>query len=176
MYLCGTFAKRNDNYKSETQTPFLGFSRNERSRINISPDSHISPAINDNDGSVEIAETVLKERNTILSTEPLTLEAPPKLGFRPSSSNNGGLEEEPFNLDEFLRLAHAIIDEGDKNAIMALRELKSKWTKRFRSKSHSLTDLGEAPPMVASLRRALRRMKPVRTVSTSENRGMITTS
>ncbi|KAL2251998.1 UNVERIFIED_CONTAM: hypothetical protein Sindi_2322100 [Sesamum indicum] len=117
--------------RSETQTPFLGFSKNERSRINISPDSHISLANNENDGSVEIVETVLKERNTILSTEPLALEAPPKLRFRPSSSNNGGLEEEPFNLDEFLRLAHAIIDEGDENAVMALRELKSKWTKRF---------------------------------------------
>ena len=37
----------------------------------------------------------------------------------------------PFNLQEFLRLAYTIIDEGDEVSREALNELKNKWETRF---------------------------------------------
>ncbi|KAL2226614.1 UNVERIFIED_CONTAM: hypothetical protein Sindi_2020100, partial [Sesamum indicum] len=36
-----------------------------------------------------------------------------------------------FNMIEFIRLAHSVIDEGDTESMAALSELKSKWESRF---------------------------------------------
>ncbi|KAL2253046.1 UNVERIFIED_CONTAM: hypothetical protein Sindi_0099300, partial [Sesamum indicum] len=56
------------------------------------------------------------------------------LGFGEApSSINGGRRFEPFNLEEFLRLANAVIDKGDEKTIVALRDLKDRWKERFRS-------------------------------------------
>ncbi|KAL2226114.1 UNVERIFIED_CONTAM: hypothetical protein Sindi_1970100 [Sesamum indicum] len=57
----------------------------------------------------------------------------PLLGFDDarSSNNNGGCNLPLFNLPEFLRLAHTVIDEGDEQAKASLTELKTKWENRF---------------------------------------------
>ncbi|KAL2235462.1 UNVERIFIED_CONTAM: hypothetical protein Sindi_1278400 [Sesamum indicum] len=56
-----------------------------------------------------------------------------KLGFgvAPSTGFHGGDEDISFNLPEFLKFEHTAIEAGDKQALEALRELKSKWIAQF---------------------------------------------
>ncbi|KAL2224884.1 UNVERIFIED_CONTAM: hypothetical protein Sindi_3122100 [Sesamum indicum] len=58
----------------------------------------------------------------------------PDLELRSRAVNNGGngsSSPRDFNLDEFLTLAHKVIDHGDSQAIDALNELKRRWEARF---------------------------------------------
>ncbi|KAL2246383.1 UNVERIFIED_CONTAM: hypothetical protein Sindi_2906500 [Sesamum indicum] len=58
----------------------------------------------------------------------------PDLELRSRAVNNGGngsSSPRDFNLDEFLTLAHKVIDHGDSQAMEALNELKRRWEARF---------------------------------------------
>ncbi|KAL2246389.1 UNVERIFIED_CONTAM: hypothetical protein Sindi_2907100 [Sesamum indicum] len=60
----------------------------------------------------------------------------PDLELRSRAVNNGGngsssSSPRDFNLDEFLTLAHKVIDHGDSQAMDALNELKRRWEARF---------------------------------------------
>ncbi|KAL2247973.1 UNVERIFIED_CONTAM: hypothetical protein Sindi_2649600 [Sesamum indicum] len=57
------------------------------------------------------------------------LERRPKLGFggAPLTTNNGGRREALFNMAEFIKLAHTVIDADDHDSLTALEELKTKW-------------------------------------------------
>ncbi|KAL2248191.1 UNVERIFIED_CONTAM: hypothetical protein Sindi_2671400 [Sesamum indicum] len=60
----------------------------------------------------------------------------PDLELRSRAVNNGGngsssSSPRDFNLDEFLTLAHKVIDHGDSQAMDALNELKQRWEARF---------------------------------------------
>ncbi|KAL2237643.1 UNVERIFIED_CONTAM: hypothetical protein Sindi_0956000 [Sesamum indicum] len=69
---------------------------------------------------------------------------------------------EPFNLEEFLRLANAVIDKGDEKTIAALRDLKDRWKERFRCipSLRSFVESRGAPSRVSKLRPALRCLLP----------------
>ncbi|KAL2224225.1 UNVERIFIED_CONTAM: hypothetical protein Sindi_3004100 [Sesamum indicum] len=85
------------------------------------------------------------------------------LGFGEApSSINGGRRFEPFNLEEFLRLANAVIDKGDEKTIAAIRDLKDRWKERFRSipSLRSFVESRGAPSRVSKLRPALRCLLP----------------
>ncbi|KAL2252830.1 UNVERIFIED_CONTAM: hypothetical protein Sindi_0077700 [Sesamum indicum] len=58
----------------------------------------------------------------------------PDLELRSRAINNGGngsSSPPDFNFDEFLTLAHKVIDHGDSQAMDALKELKRRWEARF---------------------------------------------
>ncbi|KAL2246408.1 UNVERIFIED_CONTAM: hypothetical protein Sindi_2909000 [Sesamum indicum] len=60
----------------------------------------------------------------------------PDLELRSRAVNNGGngsssSSPRDFNFDEFLTLAHKVIDHGDSQAMDALNELKRRWEARF---------------------------------------------
>ncbi|KAL2252844.1 UNVERIFIED_CONTAM: hypothetical protein Sindi_0079100 [Sesamum indicum] len=50
---------------------------------------------------------------------------------RHHNGGNGSSSPRDFNLDEFLTLAHKVIDHGDSQAMDALNELKRRWEARF---------------------------------------------
>ncbi|KAL2237590.1 UNVERIFIED_CONTAM: hypothetical protein Sindi_0950700 [Sesamum indicum] len=81
----------------------------------------------------------------------------------------------PFNLEEFLRLAHTVIDKGDENAVKDLLDLKTKWMRRFRVKptqSWISSKVGGAPPRATAVHQPRRCLLPSRTTSvSSENLG-----
>ncbi|KAL2252817.1 UNVERIFIED_CONTAM: hypothetical protein Sindi_0076400 [Sesamum indicum] len=84
--------------------------------------------------SVEEVETTLNEKGENLAYDSSSFRAPPRLGFGEASPFiNGGRKFEPFNLDEFLKLANVVINKGDEQTITALRDLKTRWKERFRS-------------------------------------------
>ncbi|KAL2240815.1 UNVERIFIED_CONTAM: hypothetical protein Sindi_0722700 [Sesamum indicum] len=89
------------------------------------------------------------EKGENLTTDSTRSKAPQKLGFE-EASINGGRMEEPFNLDEFLRLANAVIDKGDEQTVAALTDLKIRWRMHFRNSPslRSVVELhgGGAPP------------------------------
>ncbi|KAL2225377.1 UNVERIFIED_CONTAM: hypothetical protein Sindi_3081500 [Sesamum indicum] len=60
----------------------------------------------------------------------------PDLELRSRAVNNGGngpssSSPRDFNLDEFLTLAHKVLDHGDSRAMEALNDLKRRWEARF---------------------------------------------
>ncbi|KAL2252020.1 UNVERIFIED_CONTAM: hypothetical protein Sindi_2324300 [Sesamum indicum] len=60
----------------------------------------------------------------------------PDLELRSRAVNNGGngpssSSPRDFNLDEFLTLAHKVLDHGDSQAMEALNDLKRRWEARF---------------------------------------------
>ncbi|KAL2237300.1 UNVERIFIED_CONTAM: hypothetical protein Sindi_0921700 [Sesamum indicum] len=77
-------------------------------------------------------EGLLRKESTLIATDG-DLERGPPLGFSSANPNTGcgGVRIPPFNLQEFLRLAYTIIDEGDEVSREALNELKNKWETRF---------------------------------------------
>ncbi|KAL2237538.1 UNVERIFIED_CONTAM: hypothetical protein Sindi_0945500 [Sesamum indicum] len=77
-------------------------------------------------------EGLLGKESTLIATDG-DLERDPPLGFSGANPNAGcgGVRIPPFNLQEFLRLAYTIIDEGDEVSREALNELKNKWETRF---------------------------------------------
>ncbi|KAL2246060.1 UNVERIFIED_CONTAM: hypothetical protein Sindi_2874200 [Sesamum indicum] len=82
----------------------------------------------------EMQGTILVEKERNLAMEKDSMEQPPKLGFlgASSSSNNGGRVTAPaFHIDEFLRLANKVVDEGDTDSMAALEVLKNRWEARF---------------------------------------------
>ncbi|KAL2224547.1 UNVERIFIED_CONTAM: hypothetical protein Sindi_3022400 [Sesamum indicum] len=86
--------------------------------------SHGSPT------PVEVEGTSVMRNGEEMGGEQLDLE------LRSRAVNNGGngsssSSPRDFNLDEFLTLAHKVIDHGDSQAIDALNELKRRWEARF---------------------------------------------
>ncbi|KAL2237564.1 UNVERIFIED_CONTAM: hypothetical protein Sindi_0948100 [Sesamum indicum] len=127
-------------YGEDNAPLLLVFSEDEESREKFQTDSSSSSADDGIQGSVEKFTRYPNEKG---DTESSPLMAPQKLGFEPSSFN-GGRQAEPFNLDEFLRLAHAVINNGDEKTVVALWNLK--------------IDLkgGGAPPRLGGLRPPVR--------------------
>ncbi|KAL2237610.1 UNVERIFIED_CONTAM: hypothetical protein Sindi_0952700, partial [Sesamum indicum] len=85
-------------------------------------DSHGSPT------SVEVEGTLVMRNGEEMGGEQ------PDLELRSRAVNNGGngsSSPRDFNLDEFLTLAHKVIDHGDSQAMDALNELKRRWEARF---------------------------------------------
>ncbi|KAL2235523.1 UNVERIFIED_CONTAM: hypothetical protein Sindi_1284500 [Sesamum indicum] len=85
-------------------------------------DSHGSPT------SVEVEGTLVMRNGEEMGGEQ------PDLELRSRADNNGGngsSSPRDFNLDEFLTLAHKVIDHGDSQAMDALNELKRRWEARF---------------------------------------------
>ncbi|KAL2248006.1 UNVERIFIED_CONTAM: hypothetical protein Sindi_2652900 [Sesamum indicum] len=114
--------------------------------------------------SVEDEATSMNEKGESLGPKSSSLQPPPKLGFEGASSSiNGGRRFEPFKLDEFLRLANAVIDKSDEQTVTALKDLKRRWTERFQSMSslRSLVEKRGLPPRVGGLRPALRCLLPL---------------
>ncbi|KAL2240841.1 UNVERIFIED_CONTAM: hypothetical protein Sindi_0725300 [Sesamum indicum] len=92
--------------------PLLGFLGDEESRRKKSTDVSVFTADEGNKGSVEMETLSTNEKGENLTTDSTRSKALQKLGFE-EASINGGRMEEPFNLDEFLRLANAVTDKGD---------------------------------------------------------------
>ncbi|KAL2252842.1 UNVERIFIED_CONTAM: hypothetical protein Sindi_0078900 [Sesamum indicum] len=85
-------------------------------------DSHGSPT------SVEVEGTSVMRYGEEMGGEQ------PDLELRSRAINNGGngsSSPRDFNLDEFLTLAHKVIDHGDSQAMDTLNELKRRWEARF---------------------------------------------
>ncbi|KAL2231106.1 UNVERIFIED_CONTAM: hypothetical protein Sindi_1705000 [Sesamum indicum] len=129
--------------------PLLGFLGDEESRRKKSTEISVFTADEGNKGSVEMETLSTNEKGENLTTDSTRSKAPQKLGFE-EASINGGRMEEPFNLDEFLRLANAVIDNGDEQTVAALTDLKIRWRMRFRNSPslRSVVELhgGGAPP------------------------------
>ncbi|KAL2252012.1 UNVERIFIED_CONTAM: hypothetical protein Sindi_2323500 [Sesamum indicum] len=161
---------------SGNESPFLGFREDEGLRRENSTETCVIPANNRNGGSVKMTGTSTNLKDGILTLESLSIEAPQKLGFRGSSPpNNGGCDDEPLNLEEFLRLAHTVIDKGDEKAVKALLDLKTKWMRRFQVKptqSWISSKVGGEPPRATAVHQPRRCLLPSRTTSiSSENLG-----
>ncbi|KAL2237583.1 UNVERIFIED_CONTAM: hypothetical protein Sindi_0950000 [Sesamum indicum] len=106
-------------------------------------------------GFAEVGDEGLLRKEAIIQASSLGFgEAP--------SSINGGRRFEPFNLEEFLRLANAVIDKGDEKTIAALRDMKDRWKERFRSipSLRSFVESRGAPSRGSKLRPALRCLSP----------------
>ncbi|KAL2247960.1 UNVERIFIED_CONTAM: hypothetical protein Sindi_2648300 [Sesamum indicum] len=125
-----------------------------------SPDEYVTSPISlttdaNTTGFAEVGdEGLLRKEATIQASA---------LGFGEApSSINGGRRFEPFNLEEFLRLANAVIDKGDEKTIAAIRDLKDRWKERFRSipSLRSFVESRGAPSRVSKLRPALRCLLP----------------
>ncbi|KAL2224883.1 UNVERIFIED_CONTAM: hypothetical protein Sindi_3122000 [Sesamum indicum] len=137
--------------RGKLQTPLLGFLGDEGSHSENPSETGTIQADEGTPDSVEEVETTINEK-----------------GFGEASPFiNGGRKFEPFNLDEFLKLANAVIDKGDEQTITALRDLKIRWKERFRSvpSLHSLVERRDAPPRVGGLRPAMRCLMPSGTSS-----------
>ncbi|KAL2235796.1 UNVERIFIED_CONTAM: hypothetical protein Sindi_1311800 [Sesamum indicum] len=143
-----------------------------------------SPAITDDlametmtVGIGETVDAIGTQKDSILAGNEETLVRRPLLGFGGASSKpyNGGHLEEPLNIDEFLHLAHAVVDDGDEKALVALKDIKTKWAARFGERpalrgSFESFQVGNAPPHLGDLRQVWRRLLPsVPLVSSSEN-------
>ncbi|KAL2224533.1 UNVERIFIED_CONTAM: hypothetical protein Sindi_3021000 [Sesamum indicum] len=106
----------------------------------------------------------------------------PKLGFggAPMTTNNGGRREGSFNMAEFIKLAHIVIDAEDHDSLTALEELKTKWETRFgkeaTAKSFPATTTLTEPPLVRGMCQALRNNFPsVLGEKSIENRAAVRT-
>ncbi|KAL2248020.1 UNVERIFIED_CONTAM: hypothetical protein Sindi_2654300 [Sesamum indicum] len=125
-----------------------------------SPDEYVTSPVSlatdaKTTGFAEVGDEGLLRKEATIQASSLGLgEAP--------SSINGGRRFEPFNLEEFLRLANAVIDKGDEKTIAALRDLKDRWKERFRSipSLRSFVESRGAPSRVSKLRPALRCLLP----------------
>ncbi|KAL2247904.1 UNVERIFIED_CONTAM: hypothetical protein Sindi_2642700 [Sesamum indicum] len=133
------------------QTPYLGLMGDERSRSKKATATSTNPAEDGTPESVEEEATSMNEKGESLGPKSSSLQPPPKLGFEGASSSiNGGRRFEPFKLDEFLRLANAVIDKSDEQTVTALKDLKRRWTERFQSMPslRSLVEKRGPPPRV----------------------------
>ncbi|KAL2240782.1 UNVERIFIED_CONTAM: hypothetical protein Sindi_0719400 [Sesamum indicum] len=88
------------------------------------------------------------------------------LGFReaPLNTSHGGREGKEFPMAEFLRLATAVVDDGDEKSKEALLDLKRRWDARLggeTSRRHFPTDLNpnDEPPLIRGLRKAIRNIQ-----------------
>ncbi|KAL2235627.1 UNVERIFIED_CONTAM: hypothetical protein Sindi_1294900 [Sesamum indicum] len=152
---------------------------------------------NDRLGVFDEGEAMPKDKASNLTENDRDLERRPKLGFcgAPLTTNNGGRREVSFNMSEFIKLAHTVIDADDHASLTALEELKTKWETRFgkeaAAKSFPATTTLAEPPLVRGFRQALRnafppilgeksmgnrdtvrtRILPVRTIVTGDNGG-----
>ncbi|KAL2248035.1 UNVERIFIED_CONTAM: hypothetical protein Sindi_2655800 [Sesamum indicum] len=101
------------------------------------------------------------EKAAVSAPQLLGIDAPLNMEKEAASAPNL-LGFEPFNLEEFLRLANAVIDKGDEKTIAALRDLKDRWKERFRSipSLRSFVESRGAPSRVSKLRPALRCLLP----------------
>ncbi|KAL2247994.1 UNVERIFIED_CONTAM: hypothetical protein Sindi_2651700 [Sesamum indicum] len=151
--------------KEKLQTPLLGFLGDEGSRSQNPSETGTFQADEGTPDSVEEEETNITEKGENLTYDSSSFRAP-QLGFGEASPFiNGGRRFEPFNLDEFLKLANAVIDKGDEQTITALRDLKTRWKERFRSvpSLRSLVEKRDAAPRVGGLRPAMRCLLPTGT-------------
>ncbi|KAL2252973.1 UNVERIFIED_CONTAM: hypothetical protein Sindi_0092000 [Sesamum indicum] len=154
--------------RGKLQTTLLGFLGDEGSRSQNPSETGTIQADEGTPDSVEEVETTINEKGENLTYDSSSFRAPPRLGFGEASPFiNGGRKFEPFNLDEFLKLANAVIDKGDEQTITALRDLKTRWKERFRSvpSLRSLVEKRDAPPCVGGLRPAMRCLLPSGTSS-----------
>ncbi|KAL2251908.1 UNVERIFIED_CONTAM: hypothetical protein Sindi_2313100 [Sesamum indicum] len=84
--------------------------------------SHGSPT------SVEVEGTSVTRNGEEMGGEQPDLEL---MSRAVNNGGNGSSSPRDFNLDEFLTLAHKVIDHGDSQAMDALNELKRRWEARF---------------------------------------------
>ncbi|KAL2225761.1 UNVERIFIED_CONTAM: hypothetical protein Sindi_3051900 [Sesamum indicum] len=121
---------------------------------------------NDRLGVFDEGEAMPKDKASNLTENDRDLERRPKLGFggAPLTTNNGGRREVSFNMSEFIKLAHTVIDADDHASLTALEELKTKWETRFgkeaAAKSFPATTMLTEPPLVRGFRQALRNAFP----------------
>ncbi|KAL2230751.1 UNVERIFIED_CONTAM: hypothetical protein Sindi_1669500 [Sesamum indicum] len=149
---------------------------------------------NDRVGVFDEGDAMPKDKALNLTDNDRDLERRP-FGGAPSTTNNGGRREVSFNMSEFIKLAHTVIDTNDHASLTALEELKTKWEMRFgkeaAAKSFPATTTLAEPPLVRGFRQALRnafppnlgeksmgnrdtvrtRILPVRTIVTGDNGG-----
>ncbi|KAL2252017.1 UNVERIFIED_CONTAM: hypothetical protein Sindi_2324000 [Sesamum indicum] len=122
---------------------------------------------NDRLGVFDEGEAMPKDKASNLTENDRDLERHPKLGFggAPLTTNNGGRREVSFNMSEFIKLAHTVIDTDDHASLTALEELKTKWETRFgkeaAAKSFPATTTLVEPPLVRWFRQALRNAFPL---------------
>ncbi|KAL2224651.1 UNVERIFIED_CONTAM: hypothetical protein Sindi_3029200 [Sesamum indicum] len=124
------------------------------------------------------------EKGPILDVEDEALVRRPILGFGGANLNktHGERLKASFNMTEFLRLAHKVIDKNDHESTTALEELRLKWEMRFGKVSMlrcfppekmmpraTVTDL----PPARARRQAYLRLLPANTLEkTTENDGL----
>ncbi|KAL2247968.1 UNVERIFIED_CONTAM: hypothetical protein Sindi_2649100 [Sesamum indicum] len=103
----------------------------------------------------------------------------PDLELRSRAVNNGGngpssSSPRDFNLDEFLTLAHKVLDHGDSRAMEALNDLKRRWEARFGiEKPRLLAESLDEHPFARELKQVCRRRTTQ--VTTSLGTGMAAT-
>ncbi|KAL2235673.1 UNVERIFIED_CONTAM: hypothetical protein Sindi_1299500 [Sesamum indicum] len=123
-------------------------------------------AMNEHDSrTTEVEDGMGKEKYRILTGESADLGHPSKLGFDGaiSRSSHGEHKDSPFPMAEFLRLANAVVDDGDETSKKALMELKRKWETKYGDQSlHrqtlSLLLTSDAPPLVQGFCQDFRRV------------------
>ncbi|KAL2251916.1 UNVERIFIED_CONTAM: hypothetical protein Sindi_2313900 [Sesamum indicum] len=121
---------------------------------------------NDRLGVFDEGEAMPKDKASNLIENDGDLERYRKLGFggAPLTTNNGGRREVSFNMSEFIKFAHTVIDADDHASLTALEELKTKWETRFgkdaAAKSFPATSTLTEPPLVRGFRQALRNTLP----------------
>ncbi|KAL2247955.1 UNVERIFIED_CONTAM: hypothetical protein Sindi_2647800 [Sesamum indicum] len=95
----------------------------------------------------------------------------PDLELRSRAVNNGGngsssSSPRDLNLDEFLTLAHKVLDHGDSQAMEALNELKRRWEARFGiEKSRLPAESLDEHPFARELKQVCRRRTTQATTS-----------
>ncbi|KAL2251926.1 UNVERIFIED_CONTAM: hypothetical protein Sindi_2314900 [Sesamum indicum] len=133
---------------------------------------------NDRLGVFDEGEAMPKDKASNLTENDRDLERRPKLGFggAPLTTNNGGRRDVSFNMSEFIKLAHTVIDTDDHASLTTLEKLKTKWETRFgkeaAAKSFPATTTLAEPPLVRGFRQALRNAFPPNLGEKSMNGGV----
>ncbi|KAL2252757.1 UNVERIFIED_CONTAM: hypothetical protein Sindi_0070400 [Sesamum indicum] len=119
-------------------------------------------------------EELAMEEEEPAASDPATEEMggeQPDLELRSRAVNNGGngsssSSPRDFNLDEFLTLAHKVLDHGDPQAMEALNELKRRWEARFGiEKSRLPAESLDEHPFARELKQVCRRRTTQATTS-----------
>ncbi|KAL2224812.1 UNVERIFIED_CONTAM: hypothetical protein Sindi_2935000 [Sesamum indicum] len=80
------------------------------------------------------------------------------------SVDHGGPSSSSFNLDEFLKLANRVIDQGDEASMAALHDLQIRWKSRFGDRRNRcatpMVARGQERPMTEKLLKARRCLLP----------------
>ncbi|KAL2223863.1 UNVERIFIED_CONTAM: hypothetical protein Sindi_2961300 [Sesamum indicum] len=113
------------------------------------------------------------EKDPNLDVEDGDLVRRPILGFGGANLNGSERLKSSFNMAEFLRLAHKVIDKNDHESTAALEELRLKWEMRFGKvsmlrcfppeKMMSRTNVTDIPP-TRTRRQAYRSLLPMSTM------------
>ncbi|KAL2235402.1 UNVERIFIED_CONTAM: hypothetical protein Sindi_1272400 [Sesamum indicum] len=128
----GFLVGRNVDFHVGSSSPKLGFHAASEDEKSLKEDE-TTPAVlamaNDGDRIPNGKGDYPLTKDTILATSDENTMRQQKLGlFNESlSSFSGGRVEKPFPMAEFLRLANAVVDDGDEDSKKALMELKRRW-------------------------------------------------